>query len=216
MTSAVLSSCNVGFLVRESHHDYLRFIDSYDQYVVASMDVDAFLSDKHGFVIAPRENNPKASEFGGLFWPNGDKFVKEKAKEYIASHDPNETERRLVHTSPHTSSSEIRHIYKVFLLYITISQDALFTIVYHLDGGQFTHGTILHSYFLSDIGGSFANLPSYIPDPEKEGYTFVCWTDEDGNPIDFSKINGDVELYAKWAPNNSSAILMNLGGNSHE
>ena len=59
-----------------------------------------------------------------------------------------------------------------------------------MDGG----GTIL--YDMADENGKVSKP---MPDPERNGYTFIGWYTEDGKAFDFNtRITSDIKLIAKW------------------
>ncbi len=94
---------------------------------------------------------------------------------------------------------------------LTFKADSLrFNIAYVLNGGT--------NHPANPLTYSYGQGISYFEAPQREGYTFTGWTDEDGNSITSipTDAQGDKTLHANWAANNHQINYVLNGGENHE
>lgn len=190
-----LCGCKVGILVRESTHEYIRFIDRGGGQEIAIYQVELF---RLGLVEQIKPLNEDSALFRfytGIRWGDQTPFTDEGVEAYVRTHEPDDRVDFFVQNSPHTAIVEHRIIYNAYLTYD--GNKIEYSIEYHLNGGHF-EGEYPQSYCLMDIFNEFPNLKNIIPNPVKEGYVFATWFDDEGDPFDWEKVTGDVSLYAGW------------------
>ena len=95
----------------------------------------------------------------------------------------------------------------IFILYLLFGRHKSFMITFDTNGG-----TTISNIEVKD--GEVVKLPEA---PTKEGYTFVAWTNEDGNFITKgTKVTDAITLKAEWISNDAETITVEFdtdGGN---
>ena len=196
MVALALSGCG-GTILRQSTHDYVRFIDGLDnQPIGPAYQLDLYRQGL-GVEIKPTKTEHTMYEnYSGYYWGDDTPFNKNTIDTYVNNHQPDAYESLAVQNSPHTIIRENQRIYYVYLRYW--AKFTSYYIDYHLNGGTF-YAEVLQTYNLFQIG-SFENLKKHIPTPQKAYCVFDGWVDVNGDPIDWASIHGDVSLYATWKP----------------
>ncbi|MBQ2972782.1 MAG: InlB B-repeat-containing protein [Clostridia bacterium] len=84
-----------------------------------------------------------------------------------------------------------------------------YDITLDANGGEFEDG----SAQFTDTVEYGKDLDDVLPDvPQKEGYTFVGWVDEDGNPIPETMPDGPIDATAEWKINEYTITFDSNGG----
>ena len=85
----------------------------------------------------------------------------------------------------------------IFILFLLFSREKSFTITFNTDGG-----TVITD--IKVLNDEIVKLPE---SPTKDGYTFIGWTDSNGNIITTgTKFTKDTTLKAKWVSNDAETI----------
>ena len=82
--------------------------------------------------------------------------------------------------------------------FVELEENTRINVIFYGNGGNIVSmdggGTIL--YDMADENGKVSKP---MPDPERNGYTFIGWYTEDGKAFDFNtRITSDIKLIAKW------------------
>lgn len=95
----------------------------------------------------------------------------------------------------------------IFILFLLFNREKSFTITFNTDGG-----TVITD--IKVLNDEIVKLPE---SPTKDGYTFIGWTDSNGNIVTpGTKFTKDTTLTAKWVSNDAetiTAVFDTDGGN---